>query len=105
MSDDTQPKRGVVVSMATAKSLTFAEAVSDQELARDRIKDPAQWQQEISQSAYAADFPILAAAVIEQGLPPSLFRALCQTLLENRWIADAIARDIPNLDKGAPDAN
>jgi hypothetical protein len=105
VTDDLNSDRSLVVSISAAKPRTFLEAVSEQGIVRDRSKDLAQWQQEISASTSALDFPTLAAAAIKNGLPPSLFRSLCDTLLDNRWIADAIASDIPNLDRDGPDAN
>jgi hypothetical protein len=97
VSDDTQKQPAVVVSLISARPRGFFDAVSDQEVARDRAKDRVHWQQGISQSAYADNFPTLAAAAIEKELPPSLFHSLCETLLDNRWIAEAIADDIRNL--------
>jgi hypothetical protein len=97
VNDDTQAKRGQIISFVKTESQTFGAAVLDQQLARDFAKDRAQWPQEISQSSYASEFPTFAAAVMKQGLPPSLFRGLCQSLLDNDWIAEAIAEDIQNL--------
>lgn len=97
MNDDTQSKRGQIISFVKTESQTFGAAVLDQQLARDFAKDRAQWPQEISQSSYVSEFPTLAAAVMKQGLPPSLFRGLCQSFLDNDWIAEAIAEDIQNL--------
>lgn len=97
MNDDTQAKRGQIISFVKTESQTFGAAVLDQQLARDFAKDRAQWPQEISQASYASEFPTLAAAAIKNGLPPSLFRGLCQSFLNNDWIAEAIAKDFQNF--------